>query len=134
MSYPQQLHIAQLGEKVLKSHALAVVEFDDNLQEFVDRLTAKMQEAGGIGIAAPQVFCSRQIMIIASRPNKRYPNAPDMSPLLMINPQITGQSQYQESDWEGCLSVPGIRGQVPRADWVEVRWQNLLGEFASRRF
>ncbi|BDX06114.1 peptide deformylase [Planctobacterium marinum] len=133
-NYPGALHIAKLGEPVLRKAAVPVQHFDESLHNFVASLQTKMTEAGGVGIAAPQVFCARQIMIIASKPNKRYPDAPDMEPLVVINPRIIAKSKDNIVDWEGCLSIPGIRGQVPRADWVEVFFQNIDGEVQRRRF
>ena len=133
-NYPDALHIAKLGEPVLRKAAVPVQRFDESLHHFVTRLQTKMMEAGGVGIAAPQVFCARQIMIIASKPNKRYPDAPEMEPLVVINPRIIAKSKDSIVDWEGCLSIPGIRGQVPRADWVEVFYQNIHGEVQRRRF
>lgn len=133
-NYPDVLQIAKLGEPVLRQVAVPVAQFDETLRNFVTRLQAKMAEAGGVGIAAPQVFCAKQIMIIASKPNNRYPEAPEMEPLVVINPRIIAKSKDTLVDWEGCLSIPGIRGQVPRADWVEVFFQNTTGEMQRRRF
>jgi len=120
--------IAQVGEAVLKTPALKVTDFDDALVEFANELQATMDEAGGIGIAAPQVFDSRAIMIIASQANERYPDAPDMVPMVLVNPEIIEQGGEVQKDWEGCLSVPGIRGLVPRESNVKVRYQDLKGE------
>lgn len=119
--------IAQLGEPVLKAKAVEVTDFGSELEIFVDKLLASMIKAAGIGIAAPQVFDRRRIMIIASRPNNRYPNAPEMDPLVMINPVIEALYGEVVSDWEGCLSVPGIRGFVPRHNGVDVCYQDIVG-------
>lgn len=121
--------IAQLGEPVLKQVAVEVTDFNcHELNAFVDKLLAAMLSAQGIGIAAPQVFDNRRIMVIASRPNSRYPNAPLMEPLVMINPQIKSLYGDVVSDWEGCLSVPGIRGFVPRFDKAEVVYHDRQGK------
>ena len=120
--------IAQLGESVLNQPAQVVVDFScEKLASFIDCLLASMLDAGGVGIAAPQVFYSQQIMIIASRPNVRYPSAPQMDPLVMINPVIITTKGKVVYDWEGCLSVPGIRGWVGRHDEVQVRFQDQQG-------
>lgn len=135
IDYPIELVIAKLGEPVLRQMAQPIKDFSDpDLQRFVSALQVQMIAAGGVGIAAPQVFCSRQIMIIASRPNKRYPDAPEMDPLVLINPSFIAQSQTLETGWEGCLSVPGLRGQVARADWVEVFYYDVAGIKHRRRF
>jgi peptide deformylase len=101
------------------------------LGAFIDQMLAAMLAAGGVGIAAPQVFCSKQIMVIASKPNDRYPDAPDMEPLVMINPQIKLLLGDIVRDWEGCLSVPGIRGWIPRHDAVDVDFQSRDGGHQS---
>ena len=123
------LLIAQLGEPVLRQEAAVVEDFNSpELVRFIEQMLASMLTAGGVGIAAPQVFCSRQIMIIASKPNQRYPNAPQMQPLVMLNPHIKSQYGEVNLDWEGCLSVPGIRGWVPRQQNVEVNYQDRAGK------
>ena len=110
-------------------------EFIQNdLSLFAQALLDTMLEANGIGIAAPQVFDSRAMMIIASRPNARYPNAPLMDPLLLVNPVIIGQGDEVVWEWEGCLSVPGLRGKIARPDWVEVQFQSLQGDRFVQRF
>jgi peptide deformylase len=125
------MKIAQVGEQILKTPARQVEqdEFGQaSLNSFIQQLLATMHEAGGIGIAAPQVFDSRAIMIIASRPNARYPDAPDMQPTMLINPVIKKASKTQVWEWEGCLSVPGLRGRIERADEVEVVYQDIQGQ------
>ena len=131
------MQIAQVGEAVLRTPASQVSESQlgsAELHAFVDELLATMLAANGIGIAAPQVFDSRAIMIVASRPNARYPNAPEMGPTVLINPQIIAQSTQLVWEWEGCLSVPGLRGKIARPDWVELRYRNLAGDALSQRF
>lgn len=131
------MKIAQIGEALLRSPARQVrhEEFQQKeLNQFADALLNTMLEANGIGIAAPQVFDPRAMMIIASRPNVRYPNAPEMAPLTLINPRVTAQSHNLVWEWEGCLSVPGLRGKILRSDWVDVEFKTLNGENVSQRF
>ncbi|WP_111980272.1 peptide deformylase [Algibacillus agarilyticus] len=120
--------IAQVGEDVLRTPASPVIHFDSKLQSLVDDLLETMLNANGIGIAAPQVFIPSAIMIIASRANARYPDAPDMDPLVMINPVITPVGQSKIKGWEGCLSVPGLRGFIPRYESIDVKYQDVLGQ------
>ncbi len=123
------MNIALIGEDVLKQQAKAVTQFDEpSLVEFIHCLKSKMLDANGIGIAAPQVFDERAIMIIASRANERYPDAPNMAPLVMINPIIKSQYGELEKQWEGCLSIPGLRGLVPRHHSVDIRYQDVHGQ------
>jgi peptide deformylase len=125
------MKIAQVGEEILKTPARQVelVEFGkESLITFIDDLLGTMLEANGIGIASPQVFDPRAIMIIASRPNPRYPDAPDMQPLVMINPVIKQCSEIKVWEWEGCLSVPGLRGRIERPDSVDIDYLNTVGK------
>jgi peptide deformylase len=127
--------IAQIGEPVLREIAVAVEDFACiELNRFIDKLLASMIGAGGVGIAAPQVSCGRQIMVIASKPNARYPDAPQMEPLVLINPQIKLLHGPIVSDWEGCLSVPGIRGLVPRHENVDIEYQDHDGNSQAAQF
>jgi peptide deformylase len=87
-----------------------------------------LADSGGVGIAAPQVFVSERVLVVASRPNARYPQAPLMEPVVMVNPELLGVSEAQEWGWEGCLSVPGLRGKVPRHRAVSVRYSDLRGQ------
>jgi peptide deformylase len=121
--------ILQLGNPDLRRQAQAVEDFTDpGLQELLTRLEQIMLDAKGVGIAAPQLGESSQIIIIASRPTPRYPNAPLMDALVMINPHFTHLDSELVKDWEGCLSVPGIRALVPRHRNIQVDFQDRLGQ------
>jgi len=115
--------IALLGQPVLRGATRAIQDpADPALQALIDDMLATMAEADGVGIAATQVFEPLQLFIVASRPNVRYPQAPSMAPTPMINPEIIWRSDETETGWEGCLSVPGIRGLVPRSRRIGVRY------------
>ena len=125
----QNIEIAQIGEPILRQQAKMVVDFEGEfLSELLDQMLASMMTRGGVGIAAPQIFQPWQVMIIASRPNVRYPDAPQMEPLELINPTIEKQHGPLVNDWEGCLSVPGVRGWVSRHDCVDINYQDRYGE------
>jgi peptide deformylase len=129
------LEIAQLGNCVLRSKAQPVEHIlHPDTQQLIDQMITTMLESAGVGIAAPQVGESLQIMVVASRPTLRYPQAPAMEPVAMINPQIICQSDRQETDWEGCLSVPGLRGQVPRSQTVTVAYLDRCGHSQQQEF
>lgn len=131
------LTVAQRGEEILKLNAAPVSEqeFDSEwLEQLVKAMQATMLERNGVGIAAPQVYVSKRIMIVASRPNPRYPDAPEMQPVVMINPEITHFSFEKELGEEGCLSVPDQRGQVERAQSIDVRYFSLQGQLIEQRF
>ncbi len=126
---PTNLKIAQLGDAVLREIAKPIDDFScAEFKLLLSNLQNKMQEANGVGIAAPQLGISQQIVIIASRPTPRYPNAPLIEPIVMINPSFTIVDDTTHKDWEGCLSVPGIRALVPRFKAIEVSYQTPLGE------
>ncbi|ACK68367.1 peptide deformylase [Rippkaea orientalis PCC 8801] len=130
----KSLTIAELGNPILRQQAQEITQIrDPNLQGLIDALIAKTLEASGVGIAAPQVSHSLRLFILASHPNPRYPNAPNMDPIAMINPRILSHSQEMVKDWEGCLSVPGVRGLVPRYQWVEVEYCDRFGQFQQQK-
>ncbi|MBD2022550.1 peptide deformylase [Leptolyngbya sp. FACHB-36] len=117
------LEVIELGNPILRHKADAILNvMDDRVQTLIDDLMLTVKHANGVGIAAPQVARSQRLFIVASRPNPRYPTAPDMEPTAMINPQILVHSDESVKGWEGCLSIPGIRGQVPRHQAIEVEY------------
>ena len=73
-----------------------------------------MQDAGGVGLAAPQIGVDLQLVIFGFEQSERYPDAPAVPRTILLNPVITPLSQDREEGWEGCLSVPGLRGVVER--------------------
>lgn len=117
------LEIAQLGASVIRERADEVTDIHDpHLQAFIDDLFATVANENGMGIAAPQVSESKRIIILSPGPNARYPYAPTLEPTAMINPEMVWASSEMEKDWEGCLTVPGIRGLVPRHRAIRVRY------------
>ena len=127
--------IAQLGQPVLREPAKKVANpKDPAIQSLIDDLLVTVADANGVGIAAPQVFESQSLFIVASRPNPRYPRAPDMEPLAMINPELLWVSDDLEKGWEGCLSIPGLRGLVPRHRKIGVRYVTRTGEVREEEY
>ncbi len=127
------LEIAQLGNPILRQVAQPVANPNDrSIQKLIDSLIATAASASGVGIAAPQVSQSYRLFIVASRPNSRYPNAPLMEPTAMVNPSIVAHSSEIVKDWEGCLSIPGIRGLVPRYQAIEVEYTSRDGQLHRR--
>ncbi len=123
------LNIAQQGEPVLTQLAQAVSDpLAPEIQTLIQNMHATMLAANGVGIAAPQVFQSLRIIIVASRPNPRYPDAPLMEPIVMLNPEILWQSTDTCWGEEGCLSVQSTRAQVARAERLRLRYISQQGE------
>ncbi|MFA9407885.1 MAG: peptide deformylase [Candidatus Dadabacteria bacterium] len=129
------LEISELGHPILRQRASEVVDLHDkDVQNFIDDLIETCIDSNGVGIAAPQVYKSERIFIISSRPNARYPNAPELGSIALINPAITSFSEEKEKDWEGCLSIPGIRGLVPRHKTIKVKYQTRDGVLVENEF
>jgi peptide deformylase len=132
---PLLRQIAQLGHPVLRAPVERVaVPVADEIRSLVADMLLTLRDANGVGIAAPQVYESKAIFIVASRPNPRYPTAPLMDPEVVINPEILERSTEIVKDWEGCLSIPGIRGEVPRHREIKVRYQSIEGQLIERQF
>ena len=113
--------IQELGNPILRTPAepirdASAAEVASLIQDMLDTMLA----ANGVGIAAPQIGISKRVFIVASRPNDRYPHAPLMEPTAMINPVLQWASTETEKDWEGCLSIPGLRALVPRSRAIRV--------------
>jgi peptide deformylase len=125
--------IIQLGNPVLREKAVWVENIQaPEIQQLIDDLITTVIKANGVGIAAPQVAQSYRLLIVASRPNPRYPNAPEMKPTAMINPKIIAHSAEVVKGWEGCLSVPGIRGLVPRYQTIEIEYYDRHGQLQKQ--
>jgi peptide deformylase len=120
--------IAQLGHPILRKIAEPVPDIQsEKIQMTIKHMMECVKEAGGVGIAAPQMYINARIFILCSKPNKRYPDAPSMEPTAIINPEIIEMSNDMVTDWEGCLSVPSMRGLVPRHQQIKVRYYDQKG-------
>ena len=129
------LQIAQLGHPVLRQKAKSVENIKSKkIQQLIDDLISTVMDVDGVGIAAPQVYQSLRIFIIASHPNPRYPHAPEMESTPMINPKILLHNKTKANDWEGCLSIPGIRALVPRFTKIEVEYLDRKGKIVKTQF
>ena len=122
------MDIIKLGNPVLRNKAKAIDHATyPEIVRLANDLITTAEAANGVGIAAPQVAKSCRLFIMASRPSIRYPHAPTMSPTAVINPVILGHEEKIIKDWEGCLSVPNVRGLVPRYREIEVEYTDLNG-------
>jgi len=126
--FTKKLAIYQLGNPQLREKAEPIANVQDpQIQKLINEMLFTLREGKGVGLAAPQVGRSLQLIIIASHPNDRYPHAPLMEPTAMINPRIVSHTEEVEKGWEGCLSVPMIRGLVPRYRQVVVEYCDRQG-------
>ena len=125
------LKVARLGHPMIRTPSAAVPKetiASHDIQRFIDDMIETMREYEGVGIAAPQVHVSKQIAVIEVTSNRRYPGEGPIPLTILINPKILNASKKQVEDWEGCLSVIDLRGQVPRAESLEVEAYNRKGE------
>lgn len=121
--------IAQLGNPVLRERAKVVEHFNSiAIRRLIKLLLNTLAESNGVGIAAPQISESWQVIVIASKPSKRYPLAPEMLPIVMINPCFEILSEEVAKDWEGCLSIPQIRALVPRYQRIKINYSDTKGK------
>lgn len=91
-----------------------------------------MEAADGVGLAAPQIGADLQLVIFGFESSERYPDAPPVPRTILLNPVITPLSDERESGWEGCLSVPGLRGWVPRHTRIRYQGMDDRGEPIDR--
>jgi peptide deformylase len=125
--------IAQLGAKVLRQHAEIVEQVNSSdIRQIIEDMQAALAITQGVGLAAPQISQLKRIIIVASRPTTRYPTAPLMNPTVMINPVFEALSDDKEKDWEGCLSIPGIRALVPRYKAIQAQYIDQQGNFVEQ--
>lgn len=123
------LGLTLLGDPVLRARAKKLPPASFALvRDLAPRMIVTMIEAEGVGIAAPQVGIPWRVFVVASKPNARYPKAPAMRPVVMINPVIESRSGGLIDGWEGCLSIPGLRGIVPRYRRIQVSYWDLDGK------
>lgn len=107
--------ILKMGDPRLLEIAAPVQPFDTpDLQTLIDDMFDTMRDAGGVGLAAPQIGVGLQLVIFGFEHSDRYPDAPSVPRTILLNPVVTPLSPDREDGWEGCLSVPGLRGMVPR--------------------
>ena len=117
--------ILKMGDPRLLRTAQPVQSFDTpELHQLVADMEETMAAANGAGLAAPQIGVDLQVVIFGTgAPNPRYPDAPIVPRTVLINPVITPLGDEEQEDWEGCLSVPGLRAVVPR--WRRIRYQGF---------
>lgn len=125
------LKVARLGHPVLRKAAapLPLSEIGSlETQRLIDDMIETMHEYDGAGLAATQVHTLKQIAVIEVHSNPRYPDAPEIPLTVIINPTVTPLTDAMEEGWEGCLSIPDLRGIVPRSTTVRLEAYDRAGE------
>ena len=125
------LKVARLGHPVLHRAADPVPPEalgTADTQRLIDDMIETMAEYDGVGLAAPQVHVPQRLVVYGVAANPRYPDAPPIPLTVLVNPRITPVGDEQEQDWEGCLSIPDLRGRVPRWACLRVEAQGRDGE------
>ena len=117
-----KIDVLKMGDPRLFRIADKVLDFDTpQLHALLDDMRDTMRALDGAGLAAPQIGVNQRVVIFGVDRNPRYPDAEVVPQTVLINPVITPLNEEKEDDWEGCLSVPGMRGRVPR--FVHIRYQ-----------
>ncbi|AUN96087.1 peptide deformylase [Pseudazoarcus pumilus] len=125
--------ILKMGDARLLVPAEPVTEFDTpELHALIADMFDTMADAGGVGLAAPQIGVGLQLVIMGFEESERYPDAEPVPQTILLNPVITPLSDDMEDGWEGCLSVPGMRGLVPRYTHVRYTGFTPQGEPIDR--
>lgn len=116
--------VLRMGDARLWQVAKPVIHFDTHeLHDLLADMRDTMRELNGAGLAAPQIGVGLRVVIFGVQHNSRYPDADAVPETVLINPVITPLGDAIEEDWEGCLSVPGLRGMVPRH--AHIRYQGM---------
>ncbi len=116
--------VLKMGDPRLLQVAKPVIEFNTNeLNTLIQDMQDTMKSLEGAGLAAPQIGVDLQVVIFEIEKNSRYPDAEEIPFTVLINPKLTPLTEETEQDWEGCLSVPGMRGMVPRI--TKLRYQGV---------
>jgi peptide deformylase len=119
--------VLKMGEPLLRQVALPVSRFDAQLAALVADMDDTMRHLSGAGIAAPQIGVGARVVIFELQDNPRYPHISPVPYTVLVNPTLTPLTQEESEGWEGCLSVPGMRGLVPRITRVRYQGFDLNG-------
>lgn len=124
--------IVKMGNKQLATPSLPVDNFTSSeIDGLIQAMLDTMKEKGGVGIAAPQIGCNKRIIMFGFEKSKRYPNEKPIPFTILINPVYKILSEGIIDGWEGCLSVPGLRGLVPRYRAIEYSGYDRVGNLLT---
>lgn len=126
--------VTRMGDEHLGQPSLPLTEFGTPyLHDLLKDMHETMIECNGVGIAAPQIGVNLQVVIFGFEHSKRYPKEEPIPFTVLINPTVEILSDEMVSDWEGCLSIPGFRGLVPRYRKIKYSGYDAEGNFFSRK-
>lgn len=125
--------VLKMGEASLLQVAERVEKFDTpELKALIQDMHDTMEAEDGAGLAAPQIGVGLQVVIFGVEKNARYPDVEDVPYTVLINPIVKPLTKETEEDWEGCLSVPGMRGMVPRFSKIDYQGYDQYGNSINR--
>ncbi len=125
--------VLKMGDPTLLKVASKVEKFGTpELNTLIQDMHDTMEALEGAGLAAPQIGVSQQVVIFGVKSNQRYPDAEEVPYTVLLNPVLTPLTQEVEQDWEGCLSVPGLRGMVSRFTKLRYRGVDQYGKPIDR--
>ncbi len=124
--------VLKMGEPLLRAVAQPVARFDAQLAALVADMDDTMRALSGAGIAAPQIGVSARVVIFELQDNPRYPHIQPVPYTVLVNPVLTPLTDEEAEGWEGCLSVPGLRGLVPRVTRLRYSGFDLAGDPLER--
>src|ERR1700759_1087493 len=124
--------VLKMGHPILRQVALPVPQFGPELATLIADMDETMRSLSGAGLAAPQIGVSQRIVIFELKENPRYPHVTPVPYTILINPQLTPLGDEMSEGWEGCLSVPGMRGLVPRFHRLRYRGFDAKGNRIDR--
>lgn len=132
---PTLYQLSYLGHPILRQKAKLVKNpKSKEIKKLVADMIATVEEFSGVGLAAPQVYQPLQLFIMSWEKNPKYPGIDTTGPIAIMNPKIISASKKKEKDWEGCLSLPGVRGLVPRHSEIKVSYTNINGKRITATF
>jgi peptide deformylase len=119
--------VLRMGDPELRRVSDPVSRFDDSLADLIQDMWDTMAARGGVGIAAPQIGVALRVVVFEVANSERYPEAPPVPRTVLVNPEIEFTDDEVIEGWEGCLSVPGLRGVVPRRRRLRYRGLDAEG-------
>lgn len=125
--------VLKMGDPRLLEVAQKVKKFNTpELNALIQDMHETMEALDGAGLAAPQIGIGLQVVVFGVKRNPRYPDAEEVPYTVLVNPKLTPLTPEEEQDWEGCLSVPGLRGMVPRFTRLRYRGSDQYGRPIDR--